>query len=245
MWSTKNKKSAQVCETKSDSTQQQLPCKSLQQGKKPTQKISTFRSKHLEMYQLYCDWLVEKHSEDSPDTESYFHHVFSTEFNLGFTSTMSDMCNYCDKFRSKLQNLDKVNDAQQINELNTEHKIHIKRAQMAHTILKNMSKDDPTVVVITIDLQQTLQMPKINTGIQYYKRKLWTYNFGIHNLKTRFASMYLWDESIDKRGSVEICNCLMHYIDSNILPGVKTLHIFSDNCSGQNKNLNMVLTCLL
>lgn len=56
--------------------------------------------------------------------------------------------------------------------------------------------------------------------------------------------MYIWDESMGKRGSCEIASCLMHYIEKNIGPEVKTLHIFSDNCSGQNKNVNLVLTCL-
>ena len=132
------------------------------------------------MYQLYCDRLIENYHEDSPVTESYYRHIFNTDFNMGSAPPIYDTCNYCDKMENKLQNSDKSNDAQQVNQLYTELQSHIKRAQMVQTILKNISKhDDLTIAAIAIDLQQALPTPKINSGIQYYEIKLWTYNFGI------------------------------------------------------------------
>ena len=56
--------------------------------------------------------------------------------------------------------------------------------------------------------------------------------------------MYLWNETIAKRGSIEIASCLIHYFDHFLQDEVKTLKMFSDNCGGQNKNINIVLTCL-
>ena len=92
---------------------------------------------------------------------------------------------------------------------------------MAQSLLRQMTENkDPEVAAIAIDLQQALPTPKINSGIQFYKRKLWTYNICIHNLKNRNASMYVWDESTGRRGSVEISSCLMHYKDNEISPDV-------------------------
>ena len=101
-----------------------------------------------------------------------------------------------------------------------------------------------TIGALSFDLQQTLPTPKLSTGLQFYKRKLWTYNFCVHDIKTEGATMYLWNETQGKRGSAEIVSCLNHYITNYIDTDVKTLKLFSDNCSDQNKNINIVLTCL-
>ena len=56
--------------------------------------------------------------------------------------------------------------------------------------------------------------------------------------------MYIWNETVGKRGSAEICSCLLHYFEHFVVSDVKSMIMFSDNCSGQNKNINVVLTCL-
>lgn len=74
---------------------------------------------------------------------------------------------------------------------------------------------------------------------------MWTYNFGVHNLKeTTPATLYVWNESIAKRGSSEIGSCLLHYINTYVPASTTQLVIFSDNCGGQNKNLNLSLLML-
>ena len=73
---------------------------------------------------------------------------------------------------------------------------------------------------------------------------MWTYDFGIHNLKTAGAHLYVWNETIAKRGSSEVGSCLIHYIENFVPSSVNKLIIFSDNCSGQNKNSNLCLLYL-
>jgi hypothetical protein len=53
--------------------------------------------------------------------------------------------------------------------------------------------------------------------------------------------MYVWNETVAKRGSVEIISCVKHYIDNVLSPDTDTLIVFSDNCAGQNKNINILL----
>ena len=48
------------------------------------------------------------------------------------------------------------------------------------------------------------------------------------------------------RGSIEIALCLLKWIDSEFAKGEQfnKLKIVSDNCGGQNKNINMILMYL-
>ena len=51
----------------------------------------------------------------------------------------------------------------------------------------------------------------------------------------------MWNESEAKRGSSEIASCLLHYVRNYISEDVNKLVVFSDNCGGQNKNVNLLL----
>ena len=98
-----------------------------------------------------------------------------------------------------------------------------------------------------MDLQQALPTPRVTTGMAFYLRKLMTYNFDIHNYKTGQGFMSVWDEVTANRGAAEIISCIKHFIDEHVPEHVKKLYIFSDNCSGQNKNifLNMFYLSLI
>ena len=114
-----------------------------------------------------------------------------------------------------------------------------------HNIFKKCKFiEDPTVGALCFDLQQALPTPKLSTSLQFYKCKLWTYNFCVHDIKTGKATMYLWNETQGKRGSAEIIACVKHFITHYVDRQVTTLKLFSDNCPGQNKNINMVLACV-
>ena len=96
-------------------------------------------------------------------------------------------------------------------------------------------------MVICLDLQQALPTPRLSTNRVFYKRKLWTYNFGIHDYKTGRGYMFIWDEITANRGAAEIASCLYKFVTEFIPSNVKKLYIFSDNCPGQNKNYILIL----
>ena len=102
------------------------------------------------------------------------------------------------------------------------------------------SAGDDTMV-ICMDLMQAMPTPKVSTSIAFYLRKLWTFNFGIHDMKTGRGYMYVWDETTARRGAIEICSCIYKFVTTVVPPTVKKLVIFSDNCPGQNKNFFIVL----
>ena len=102
-------------------------------------------------------------------------------------------------------------------------------------------------LAIVMDLQQTHPLPKLETGMAYYKRKLNFHNFCVFNLQNSTGYMYVWTENTAKRGSVEIYSCLHKYLNDyvfnqSVYP--KTLKIFADNCGGQNKNNNLCIALL-
>lgn len=50
----------------------------------------------------------------------------------------------------------------------------------------------------------------------------------------------LWHEAMHGRGSNETASCLLNAVESNIVSGKRKLTVWSDNCSGQNKNQMLI-----
>lgn len=50
----------------------------------------------------------------------------------------------------------------------------------------------------------------------------------------------MFDETVARKGSIESVSFLWHFIQKYISDSVTVLHIFTDNCGGQNKNGAMV-----
>ena len=74
-----------------------------------------------------------------------------------------------------------------------------------------------------------------------YLRQIWLYVFGIHDCGNNTRAMYCWPESLARKGSNEVVSCLDNYFWSHSLPAeVDTLYLFSDSCSGQNKNSTVI-----
>lgn len=52
--------------------------------------------------------------------------------------------------------------------------------------------------------------------------------------------MYLWSEDTASRGPEEIASCLLHYLEK-LPPTVTEVVLYSDSCSGQNRNITVSL----
>lgn len=63
----------------------------------------------------------------------------------------------------------------EIRQLEVKKKLHLTQVKVSQNVLKSIKNDqDDTVMAIAFDLLPTR---KLKSGIQFYKRKLWTYNF--------------------------------------------------------------------
>jgi len=86
------------------------------------------------------------------------------------------------------------------------------------------------------DLQKVLQCPRSQVGTFYYKNKLSLYNSTIFTVALLWGLCCVWNQTEAKRGSNEIATNVFVYIKRMAREGYKRMSLYSDNCSGQNKN---------
>lgn len=194
-------------------------------------------SRHSNIYKKYLSPLLsvpklhklylEKCAEDNVPqhyrvTESTYRNVFVSKFNLSFGHPKSDTCSTCDAGHS-----------------NEEH------IEMFHAAFNSLKSDRDNakvannVAYLTIDLQQTMPLPRLSTSKAFYLRQLWLYNLGIHILtkKAEQTICCVWTEDQASRGSKEITSSLLTVLECEaIFENIDHLVIWSDSCSGQNKN---------
>ncbi|MEM6612842.1 MAG: hypothetical protein AAF652_11440, partial [Cyanobacteria bacterium P01_C01_bin.72] len=170
---------------------------------------------------------------------SFYKHIFLTEYNLGFGQPRTDTCSQCDRLQNKIENA--TNEAEK-KKLEDEKRCHVTKADNAYNLLKNLQKsaaEDEKTAMYTFDFQQNLPSPTLHSNDMFYCRMLWTYNFALHDCKTQDGIMHLWDETIAKRGSSEVCSCLQYTLNAR-KNNEENLILFSDGCCGQNRNKAMV-----
>ena len=108
-------------------------------------------------------------------------------------------------------------------------------------VLRCMAKQNGNIACFSFDFEQNFPLPHIPTGEIFYLRQIWLYVFGIHDCGNNTSAMYCWPESLAHKGSNEVVSCLDNYFRSRSLPAeVDTLYLFSDSCSGQNKNSTVI-----
>ena len=149
-----------------------------------------------------------------------------------------DTCKYCDEFKV-LQDQSSSNRP----EIALQHKEHHQRAEQARLELQLAeaeAKTNKELLVFTFDMEKTQLLPKMNTSVVFYKRQLWVYNVGIHTCHDRQGFMCLWTEGEAKRGSAEVCSSILAFLRDVSMENFKNVKIFSDCCSGQNRNRNIV-----
>lgn len=70
----------------------------------------------------------------------------------------------------------------------------------------------------------------------FYLRKLWYYVFNVHSLGNDISVFYTHTEGDAQRGPNEVSTAILDFITQHIPDEVKTLHVCSDACAGQNRN---------
>jgi len=152
------------------------------------------------MYLLY----TEKCKEDNMSSsylvkEESYRNIFCTRFNLNFGNPKSDTCSRCDS--------DQVSDTNHIQQY--KNAFEVQRKDKEKVLL------DCTICYLTMDLQQTMPLPKLSTSKAFYLRQLWFYNFGVHTLSADNGYqpfMFTRTEDIGGKGSNEVGSCLLYFV---------------------------------
>ena len=155
---------------------------------------------------------------------------FCTEFNLSFYRPKKDQCNACEIFKNRT--------ADEKEQLKESHENHMKQKQVAQDEKKKdrekMANSSGTTITATFDLQSVLQLPSGSASLLYYKRKLILHNCTVYEDSKR-AFCFVWLETDGRRGSSEIGTFLYRYL-SGLPATVKEVILYSDSCTGQNRN---------
>ena len=83
---------------------------------------------------------------------------------------------------------DAERDASPLTQLRGEWDLHLVRAEGGYNQLKEdtaVSKSDPSVDVLTFNLQQSLPTLVLSINVLFFNKcRLWKYNRGVHNCRT-------------------------------------------------------------
>lgn len=175
-----------------------------------------------------------------------YYNIFMTSFNLGFGNPRKDICSFCVKMKASIK-IEQDRDRKR--ELITELLVHKMRSRQFYSKMKE--EQDDSVLTLCFDLMQNQALPKSPIGEAYYARQLWLYFLGIvkhrpGEQRRNDVFFYTWGEHQQARGANQVASALVHFIDRELSAedhGIKTIRLFSDSCSGQNKNYT-VLTAL-
>jgi hypothetical protein len=190
------------------------------------------------MYDLFKE---KCQSEGKPILKkNIYNRVFVDEFNLHFYIPKLDTCKTCDVLEIAIKAKE---DIEKCLSKRTEKDIQL--AMKVRDIMNDYKakvKNYESVIAVTFDLEHTLPLPYLNTGEVYYLRQLQMLNFGIHAYlkEDEKVIMNMWPEHSLTRGFQEIMSSLYYFSDDSVPDTTKTLCFFSDCCSGQNRNWNIL-----
>lgn len=193
-------------------------------------------SKLLKMYNDSCDQALTV-------KRSFFHSIFSKEYNIGFGSPVTDACSKCIELTEKIKS---EKDREKKTTLMIEKRIHKLRANAFFQKLKDI---EDKMVTFSFDCQKNLVNPKIPDQASYYSRQLYTYNFTIvqgsskSKMSPKNIFIYTWMEHQHKKGSNEIASAVFHRLSETDLSAYSTIRLCADGCGGQNRNSTMIGMC--
>lgn len=193
---------------------------------------------------LYKDYLAHCNSRNVDPSVSLkkFYDIVQFNTNISIHVPIQDSCPVCDKLQVAIDHEKNKNKRRRLMKEKNDHLTDVEIARKMLNDEKLAANDER--MVITMDLQKALPLPILTSGPAYYKRNFNLYNFGIHTYPNhKDDHMYLWNESEAGRGAVEISTALINFFRSNA-NNAKHIVTFSDRCSGQNRNIKLILALM-
>lgn len=191
------------------------------------------------MYRLFeSEWYAshDKNSENYVEkipSHTFYYQLF-TALGMKFKPLKTDTCKTCDLIKTKAQ-------AASTDDIKKKFLSELLQHQTVGEKLQKEMKDDITrakidksIQVMVFDLQKVLILPKAPSSPLYYTRNFNIYNLNVHEKGN--GNFYVWTEIDASRGSREIASCLIRHFKLNLAMETEELILWSDSCSGQNRN---------
>ena len=138
-----------------------------------------------------------------PGKGKFCQEIFNTKFDISFGSTKSDTCNRCDLLLTSLKT---EIDEQKRMKLTVQLELQQHKAKFGYNNNlksgKELATQDPTISLISFDLQQVLPTPYTNVVV--YKRQLSVYSLGVAEVATGKSFLHMWPETDRGRGSEDV-----------------------------------------
>ena len=139
------------------------------------------------IYDMYLEFAAEKNypvvSQDK------YRRIFNKDCNIGFKFPSSDTYKTCDSLQVKTEN----GTEEEKSSAREEKELHLRYSDAVKSKICKLTKQDASLHVKSVDLQQSLPTPKLMCSLAFYLRKLWTYNVGIHDCGKDLGYMFLWN----------------------------------------------------
>lgn len=197
------------------------------------------------MHSIYVNECLKNNIK--PEKKWVYSKVFNEDFNLSFHLPDNDTCDVCDQLDCQIKS--EKNDAK-LDVLKLQKRNHLKEASLRYDLKREDKVKSCTTEgckVVMSDLQKCLPTPDLKNSQSFYSRKLWTLNSTIYDVTVDKTWCMIWDETTAGRGGNEIASCLFTWAYEelkNPQKPVENLTVWTDNCSGQNRNINMVFMYL-
>lgn len=189
------------------------------------------------LYRIFAREQLEFYKIKTKVSLKVFRQIFINDFNIGFHLPKKDKCTLCES-RKEVDN--KFSQADEL-----QYQNHIKDKDECKTQFladQQIAKEDNSFVCASFDLQKVLNTPHGDNMLLYYSRKYAFYNETVYENGTRNAYCYLWGETDGNRGTNEICTVLYKYLQEvDDRKNVRTVALYCDSCTGQNKNKAMLI----
>ncbi|XP_048240747.1 uncharacterized protein LOC125374054 [Haliotis rufescens] len=182
------------------------------------------------MYELYKERCAADNKE--PVSSSLYRNVFNKEYNFSFHVPKKDQCSLCQQY---YRERDTGCLTEQLTKDFNEHQARKIRAREAKIKDKALALTESSVFVGTFDLEAVLYTPCSLVSEIFYMRKLNCYNFTVHDAVHKSGTCFLWSEVDAQRGSCEIASCLQIQLKA-MPPNINHVILYSDTCTGQNRN---------
>ncbi|KAK3910145.1 putative ATP-dependent RNA helicase DHX34 [Frankliniella fusca] len=194
-----------------------------------------YLDEHLSIAKMHRMYLIGKDKGDSSTASlRQYRDIFNSYFNLSFFKPKKDQCSDCAKWEQSSK--DAESPLAVSHKLHLASKEHVRNLKTQDKIASRDTSSPNNSRVLTCDLQKVLYCPKSDLGEYFYKRKVSVFNFTVFDCTVKEGHLFVWDQTIGRRGSDEMTSFLNKFIESLIAKGIKTIIIYSDSCSGQNKN---------
>lgn len=178
------------------------------------------------LYQFYVDDWCKKRNIKAL-SKCLFSNVFESK-NLALFKPKKDQCEKCACY--------KVGTVTE-----EEYRVHIEKSKQAREE-KEKDKKGVNNYVFTVDLQAVLMAPKSNVSTLYYKTKLQVHNLCFFNLKNKDGFCFIWNEVEGGLNAEEFASIWVDFLENKVISEIaaeeenKTIIIYSDGCTYQNRN---------